>query len=524
MSQTAASLAGLGLFLSGLHLLSQGMQAVAGRRARALLGRVTGGASSAALTGVVLGSLTQSTSAAAFICIGLLDAGALTLAGAMTLSAWASVGTSLLVFLAAVDVRLIGLYAVACVALAYLFNLNRHPTARHLVTLAFALGILMLGLGLIKDGAAVLRASPWVIEFFEFSAESPAVAVLIGLIVTLIAQSSATVSVLAVTLNLSGVLPIREALLLVCGASLGSGLSVALVTSHLVGVPRQLALWQCVVKVLGVMVVLPWLLVFPDPAAALAGVTDLTVPVPTLVACLYLLLQLTGALTGGLLQSKALVLVEHLAGSHAAGSRFTPRHLYADAARYPETALTLADREQRELIRELPRALDPLRLEVDPEAEVLSGEAWHQGASALSTRIAEFIAETTAQGGADEWVARIFALQGRNETLRSLLDALHGYVETLGREEGYEGLASSMTESLHLILGLLADQLAAGEENGEILQELTSDRSDLMEQIRSALLAQAGEGKEERQALFVATGIFERILWLVRRLAQPLAT
>ncbi|MBM4227176.1 MAG: Na/Pi cotransporter family protein [Gammaproteobacteria bacterium] len=523
MSQTATSLAGLGLFMSGLHLLSQGMQAVAGRRARALLGRVTGGASSAALTGVVLGSLTQSTSAAAFICIGLLDAGALSLAGAMTLSAWASVGTSLLVFLAAVDVRLIGLYAIACVALAYLFNLNRHPTARHLVTLAFALGTLMLGLGLIKDGAAALRASPWVIEFFEFSAESPAVALLIGVIVTLIAQSSATVSVLAVTLNLSGVLPVTEALLLVCGASLGSGLSVALVTSHLVGVPRQLALWQCVVKVLGVALILPWLLVFPDPQAAWTRVTEAELPVSTLVACVYLLLQVAGALAGGLLQTRGLRLVQRLAGTHAAAARFSPKHLYADAARYPETALTLADQEQRELMRELPRSLDPLRLAVDPEAEILSNDDWHQGAGALNTRIAEFIAETTAMGGADEWVARIFALQGRNETLRSLLDALHGFVQTLDNEALREGLAASMTESLHLILSLLAEQVAEGEDNSDILQELTSDRSDLMEQIRGALLAQAGEGQEARQALFIATGIFERILWLARRLAQPLA-
>jgi len=309
----------------------------------------------------------------------------------------------------------------------------------------------------------------------------------------------------------------------VCGASLGSGLSVALVTSHLVGVPRQLALWQCVVKVLGVALILPWLLVFPDPQAAWTRVTEAELPVSTLVACVYLLLQVAGALAGGLLQTRGLRLVQRLAGTHAAAARFSPKHLYADAARYPETALTLADQEQRELMRELPRSLDPLRLAVDPEAEILSNDDWHQGAGALNTRIAEFIAETTAMGGADEWVARIFALQGRNETLRSLLDALHGFVQTLDNEALREGLAASMTESLHLILSLLAEQVAEGEDNSDILQELTSDRSDLMEQIRGALLAQAGEGQEARQALFIATGIFERILWLARRLAQPLA-
>ena len=116
MEQTALALAGLGLFLSGLNLLSGSMQAIAGRRTRALLSRLTQGQATAALAGTLLGALTQSTGASAFVCIGLLNSGALTLAGAMTLRAWSSVGTSLLVFLAAIDVRLIGLHPVGLVA------------------------------------------------------------------------------------------------------------------------------------------------------------------------------------------------------------------------------------------------------------------------------------------------------------------------------------------------------------------------------------------------------------------------
>jgi Na+/phosphate symporter len=59
----------------------------------------------------------------------------------------------------------------------------------------FALGVLLLGLGMIKDVSLGLRESEWVREFVEFASETAIIGFLIGIIVTLIAQSSASMAI-----------------------------------------------------------------------------------------------------------------------------------------------------------------------------------------------------------------------------------------------------------------------------------------------------------------------------------------
>ncbi|MFM7120054.1 MAG: Na/Pi symporter, partial [Gammaproteobacteria bacterium] len=193
MRDLAFALAGLGLFLTGLHQLAQHLQLLAGPAVRMILARMASGPVSAAGSGLLLGALTQSTSAAAFVCIGLLNAGSLSFASALTLSAWASVGTAVLVFLASIDVLLLGLYGLGAIGLALLFNLNRYQIGQRVIGLGFALGILLAGLGLIKQGGALLEQSEWALEFFIFAGETAVIAFLVGVIVTLIVQSSATV-------------------------------------------------------------------------------------------------------------------------------------------------------------------------------------------------------------------------------------------------------------------------------------------------------------------------------------------
>lgn len=547
MRDLAFALAGLGLFLTGLHQLAQHLQLLAGPAVRMILARMASGPVSAAGSGLLLGALTQSTSAAAFVCIGLLNAGSLSFASALTLSAWASVGTAVLVFLASIDVLLLGLYGLGAIGMALLFNLNRYQIGQRVIGLGFALGILLAGLGLIKQGGALLEQSEWALEFFIFAGETAVIAFLVGVIVTLIVQSSATVSILAVTLNVAGALPLDQAALLVCGASVGSGFSVVLVTSHLSGVPRRLALWQGIVKVVGVALTLP-VLALSDGLASAMPLDAL--PVPVQIALLYLVLQVAGALGAGLAQARIVGWLTRLTPEPESASRFAVRYIdYLDATRDLETALALARQEQLQLIAELPATLDPLRPdEIDP-ATVLADAERQAAALLLNARIGEFLAEALRQAPPGERLPAVFAVRSRNEALRSLQGVLHDYVGALGGARagqstghstgnpsdspsgnpsgGASGIGASMTESLHLILTVLVEYARDAEHDDALLRELTADRSGLMEGIRAGLLrngdrkgdsnSEAGDG--DRQALLMATSLFERAVWLVRQVA-----
>ncbi len=76
-------------------------------------------------------------------------------------------------------------------------------------------------------------------------------------------------------------------------------------------------------------------------------------------------------------------------------------------------------------------------------------------------------------------------------------------------------------ESLHLLLTMVAETSQTGDSvDRALLDELTSDRSDMMEGIRKQLLGETAAASL-REALLVATMLFERAVWLTRELKLP---
>jgi phosphate:Na+ symporter len=521
MLQTTSALAGLGLFFTGLHLLAASIQPLVGGKMRLLLSKITGGPISSAFAGSLLGAISQSTSAAAFICIGLLNSGALPFNRVLALIGWSSVGTSLLVFLAAIDVRVAGLYVVGLVGIAHLLNANRHVLVKQIVYLLFALGVLLLGLGMIKEGSATLRESLWVREFMEFASEAGIIGFLIGVIVTLIIQSSASVTILAATLHLAGVLQFQDAVYLVFGSSVGSGMSVVLATSHLNGRQRQLAIYQCLVKIAGVVVLLPFCWIDADWLKATFPSLINSLSLMTWIAVIYLMLQIAGALVAACIQNRLTELLDWLCPPTEEEELLAPKYIYPEAAEELETALVLVRMEQDRLVRALADYLEPIRPESERTAVPVPLKVRHGAASHLAMQIKSLMEETAMHNHSDGAIGRIFTLQSRNEAIISMQNSLYSFVEALQASGNPQsGWAGTMVEGLHFILLILCDSLEDISDEHETLLKLTEDRSKLMENVRNSLLTEKSGDLGERQALFISTGIFERIVWMVRQMAM----
>ena len=92
--------------------------------------------------------------------------------------------------------------------------------------------------------------------------------------------------------------------------------------------------------------------------------------------------------------------------------------------------------------------------------------------------------------------------------------------------DGNLSLGANLVESLHLLLTIVAETSQTGDSGDRaLLDELTSDRSEMMDGIRKQLLGEAAAAPV-REALLVATMLFERAVWLVRELrlgAAPVA-
>ena len=237
----AAAWAGLGLFFIGMRLIGSHLQQLGGGSLRALLARTLGRPLVPQLAGFVSGALTQSTSAVTFIAAGLVSARTTTVVGALPLLAWANVGTSVLVLLAGLNVKALVYYLLGAVGMAFFAGVEQREKGRHALLALLGLGLLLLGLSLLKGSVADLRANPWVHEFLEFAGSAEVVSLLVGFIIATAVQSSSIVTVLALPLVHENLLGLPQVTLMIYGASIGSGFAVLLLAQGMEGASRQLA-------------------------------------------------------------------------------------------------------------------------------------------------------------------------------------------------------------------------------------------------------------------------------------------
>ncbi len=200
------TIGGLGLFLFGMKLMSDGLKAVAGRKLKKILEAMTKRALMAFLVGAAVTALIQSSSATTVMVIGFINAGLLTLRQAICVIIGTNVGTTAtawLVSISGLGAFKITAYALPAVALGFLLNIGgRTRRMKNVGQILLGFGILFVGIGFMKDAFAPLEESPRIQELFVALAKYPMLAILAGAVVTMLLQSSsaaiAVVQLLAV--------------------------------------------------------------------------------------------------------------------------------------------------------------------------------------------------------------------------------------------------------------------------------------------------------------------------------------
>ncbi|MEN3976816.1 Na/Pi symporter [Emcibacter sp. SYSU 3D8] len=522
MSAAPSIIAGFGLFFVGIRLIGDHMQQMATRRVRQYLGKAMLRPGVAPLAGFGLGALVQSTTGVTFIVMSLLASGLLAMAPAMSVLAWSNVGTSVLVVLSTFNLKTMALYLLGLIGLSYFQGYDKAPRTKHLVTAALGVALLFLGLSLVKDGVEGVRGDPWVEEFVLFAGESGTIALLVGLVLAVAAQSSATVTILGLPLVSAGILDEPQMILIVYGASVGSGLGVMLLSSNLDGTARQLALFQSCLKLLAAAVFVPLHLIEQAWHVPLvqAGAQALSSSSDTRIALVYVLFQIGAALLGWIFRAPLARMLAALSPPTEQETLMRPQFLFDEAIGDPDTALALVDREQARLLSFLPAYLDGARPESERSADALPLATRHGASTAVADETDIFLSEVLAANPGYDGVDRVFEARSRLHTLQSLQTCLHDFARhATGLSVGSDhSLGTSLVESLHLLLTMVAEISQTGDSvDRALLDELTSDRSDMMDGIRKQLLGEASTASV-REAFLVATMLFERAVWLVREL------
>jgi phosphate:Na+ symporter len=226
----AQLLGGLGLFLLGMTLMTDGLKAVAGGALRDLLARFTGGPVRAVLSGAGLTALVQSSSATMLATVGFVSAGLLTFQQGIGVVFGAAIGTTSTGWL----VAFIGLrYSISAVALpvlgaAVLVRLlsGGRTGAMALAVAGFAL--IFVGIDTLQAGMGELSGRIDLDRFGGDTLGGAALLVAVGVLTTVVMQSSSAAVATTLTAAATGTIDLTQALLLVIGHNVGTTATSAL--------------------------------------------------------------------------------------------------------------------------------------------------------------------------------------------------------------------------------------------------------------------------------------------------------
>ena len=250
-------LAAIALLVWGTHLVRTGILRVFGADLRDILTRSINNRLAAALAGLGVTALVQSSTATALIISSFVGQGLVSLPLALAVMLGADVGTSLMAVLFSFDLSWLSpLFIFIGVVL---FISRPDSNAGRFGRVLIGLGLMLLALRLVTEATGVLTAAPAVKALLTSLSSDLLLEITVGAFLALVSYSSLAIVLLTATLAASGVVPLEVALGLVLGANLGSGLLAVLTTARSAVEVRQVPLGNLIFKVLGVALMIPLL-------------------------------------------------------------------------------------------------------------------------------------------------------------------------------------------------------------------------------------------------------------------------
>ncbi|MCZ2496170.1 Na/Pi cotransporter family protein [Xylophilus sp. Kf1] len=249
-------LAAISLLVWGTHLVRTGVLRVFGEKLRKILARSLGNRFSAALSGIGVTALVQSSTATSMMTSSFVGQGLITLPAALAVMRGADVGTAMMSVLFSIDLSWLSplLIFVGVV----LFVSRQAGTAGRVGRVLIGLGLMLLALRLVVEATEPLLAAPAVRALLGSLGSDLLLEITLGAALAVVAYSSLAIVLLIAAMASSTVVPMDVALGLVLGANLGSGVLAVLTTSKSSVEVRQVTVGNLVFKMMGVLVVAPF--------------------------------------------------------------------------------------------------------------------------------------------------------------------------------------------------------------------------------------------------------------------------
>lgn len=232
----------LGIFLYGMKLMSEALQKVAGHKMRTVLAAVTKNKFVGILSGVLVTSLIQSSSATTVMVVSFVNAGLLNLSQAFSVIMGANIGTTATAWIIAllgfkVDISTL---AVPIIAFSLPLLFSKHANRRYIGEMILGFALLFMGIGLLKDSVPNVQDHPEILAFLQnytgWGYGSVLLFLTIGTLLTIIVQSSSATMAITLVMCSQDWIPYELATAMILGENIGTT-----ITANIAAIPANLS-------------------------------------------------------------------------------------------------------------------------------------------------------------------------------------------------------------------------------------------------------------------------------------------
>ena len=236
-------LGGLAMFLYGMEVMGDGLKNASGSALKNILGKATKNVVFGVITGMLVTAVIQSSTATIVLTVGLISAGILNLKQAVSIVMGANIGTTVTAqIIRLMDIDSGGsmileffkpstLAPIALIIGILLIMFIKLPNSNTSGSIFMGFGILFIGLMNMTAAVEPLQESPEFIELMSKFGDQPILAILVGLVMTVIVQSSSAMVGMIQALSVTGAMTFNLIYPLIMGINLGTCVTTALVCS-----------------------------------------------------------------------------------------------------------------------------------------------------------------------------------------------------------------------------------------------------------------------------------------------------
>ncbi|MBN2166549.1 MAG: Na/Pi cotransporter family protein [Marinilabiliaceae bacterium] len=224
----------LGMFLYGMKIMSEALQKVAGAKMRNILSAMTSNRFLGILTGFLVTSVVQSSSATTVMVVSFVNAGLINLSESIGVIMGANIGTTVtgwIISILGFKVK-ISVYAIPLIGIGLPFAFSKLSKRRSFGEILIGFALLFLGLEFLKDSVPDINSNPEILSFLRHYTDlgfgSTLIFLMIGTLLTIVIQSSSATMALTFVMCNNGWISFDLAAAMVLGENIGTTITANL--------------------------------------------------------------------------------------------------------------------------------------------------------------------------------------------------------------------------------------------------------------------------------------------------------